>query len=101
MGDSYQGLFCEALVNAADLEADLSGSDSGHPEFRLAFAFAHSSFKRLGAYRLMREYPEIDFAFPMQKMSSRDSARLNVLCGDPAGFEGLQAVFRSEERRVG
>jgi hypothetical protein len=93
MGDSYKGLFSDALVNAADLEADLSGSDSGHPEFRLAFAFAHSSFKRLGAYRLMRKYPDIDFAFTMQKMSSRDSAGLNVLCGDPAGFEGLQAVF--------
>jgi hypothetical protein len=93
MGDSYKGLFSEALVNAADLEADLSGSDSGHPEFRLAFAFAHSSFKRLGAYRLMRKYPDIDFALTMQKMSSRDSASLNVLCGDPTGLEGLQDVF--------
>jgi hypothetical protein len=93
MGDSDKGLFSDGLVNAADLEADLSGSDSGDPEFRLAFAFAHSGFKRLGAYRLMWKYPDIDFAFTMQKMSSRDAAGLNVLSGNPTGFERLQAVL--------
>jgi hypothetical protein len=87
VGDPDQRLLCHVFAYSADLKANLPGPDSGDPKLRLALAFAHSRFQRLGTYRLMRKQPDIDFAFTMQKMSCCNSAGFNVPCGYPATHE--------------
>jgi hypothetical protein len=93
MSDSGQRPFCHLFTYSTYLEANLAGPDSGDPKFRFTFAFAHSCFQGLGAYRLMRKNPYIDLAFTMQKMGRRYTAGFNVLGAYPAAFQGLQAVL--------
>jgi hypothetical protein len=89
MSDPDQCLLGHIFSYSAYFKANLSGPDSGDPKFRIAFTFAHSGFQRLGTYRLMRKYPDIDLAFTMQKVSGCNSACFNVPCGYPAHLQGL------------
>jgi hypothetical protein len=93
MSYSDQCLFGNVLIHSTDFKANLTGPDSGNPEFGFSFAFTHPSLQRLGTYRLVRKYSDIDFSFAMQKMRRRNSTSFNMLGGYPALFQSLQAVF--------
>jgi hypothetical protein len=93
MGNPYKRLFRYIFGYSTYFKTHGAGLYSCNPEIRLALALAHSRFKRLGANRLMREDPDIDFAFTMQEVSRGNSAGLNVTSGYPTCFQGLQTVF--------
>src|SRR3990172_11005152 len=91
VGHPQQRLLCNLFVNAADLETDLARPDPGHPEGRLALTFTHACLQRFATDRPMRENPDIDFAFAMEKMSSSYSPGLDMFALNPTGLESLQA----------
>jgi hypothetical protein len=93
MSNSAQCQFCDVLTYSTDFKANLPWSDSGDPKCGLAFTFAHSRLQRLGAYRLVWKYPEINLSFTMQEMGCRNPTSFNLLGGYPTGFQRLQAVF--------
>jgi hypothetical protein len=93
-----QRLLCHFLTYSADLKANLPRPDSGDPKFRFTFTFAHSRFERLGTYRFMRKYSDIDLAFAVQKVSRCNSAGFNIPCRYPASFQSLQTVFTERHK---
>jgi hypothetical protein len=98
MSDSDQRLLCHVLSHSANLKHNLSGPDPGDPVLGLSLTFAHSRLQRLGTYRLMWKYPDIDFTFTMQKMSCRNTAGFNVPGGYPALLKRLQTIFAKRHK---
>ena len=86
-----EGILGDGFGNASDLEKDKTGTDNGDPELGSSLAFAHSGFRRACRDGLMREDTDPDLALALQRTVDRDTAGLNLLTGDPATLEGLQA----------
>jgi hypothetical protein len=89
VGNSYQRLLGNIFFNTAYLEHYSTRPNSRRPVIRLAFTLAHTSLKRLRAYRLVWEYTDINLAFTMQKVSRRHSTSLYMTTAYPALLQCL------------
>src|SRR4051794_16224602 len=86
-------LLGERLGHAGQLEHHLAGLDDRDPPLGRALAGAHARLGRLLRERLVREEVDPDLAAALDLARHRDTGRLDLAVGDPAGLEGLDAVL--------
>jgi hypothetical protein len=98
MSHPHQCLFGHILLDSADFKHNSARANPRYPEFGLTLAFSHSSLQRLAAYRLVREYPQVYFAFPVQKVSRRHSPGFNMSRAYPTGLQSLQAILTKRHK---
>src|SRR3954470_161862 len=82
----------ERLGHTGELEHDATGLDHGHPVLGRALAGAHAGLGGLLGHRLVGEDVDPDLAAALDVAGHRDTSRLDLAVGDPAGIERLEAV---------
>src|SRR3954454_18439789 len=82
----------ERLGHTRELEHDAAGLDHGHPMPGRAPAGAHAGLGGLLGHRLVGEDVDPDLAAALDVAGHRDTSRLDLAVGDPAGIERLEAV---------
>src|SRR3954470_5751769 len=88
-----QRLLRERLRHAGQLEHHAARLDHTDPPLGRALAGAHARLGRLLRERLVREEVDPDLAAALDLARHRDTSRLDLAVGDPAGLEGLDAVL--------
>src|SRR4051812_40686392 len=93
-------LLRERLRNAGELEHHLAGLDDRDPPLGRALAGAHARLGRLLREALVREHVDPDLAATLDLARHRDTSRLDLAIGDPAGVEGLEPVVAELDGRL-
>src|SRR5689334_9447544 len=85
-------LLRERLGHAGELEHHSARLDHTNPPFGRALARAHARLGRLLREALVGEDVDPDLAAALDLARHRDTSRLDLAVGDPAGVEGLEPV---------
>ena len=93
MRNPDQGLLCHVFRHTADLKANLSRTHACCPEVCFTLSLSHTRFQGFRTDGLVRENPDIDLSFTMQKVRGCHATRLNVATANPTGFQRLQTIF--------
>jgi hypothetical protein len=84
-----QRKFGDLLIHPADFKHHRSGFDAGYPAFDFGFTLTHSGFERFGRIGMIGKYPDVHFAFAMQKVCGGYTTGFNLPAGNPAAFHSL------------
>src|SRR3954467_4283607 len=93
-------LLGERLRHAGELEHHAARLDHADPALGRALARAHASLGRLLREALVRADVDPDLAATLDLASHRDTSRLDLAIGDPAGVEGLEPVVTELDGRL-
>ena len=96
-GGETAGLAGGGLVHAGNFKKHMAGKDDGHPEFRGAFAFAHSDFRRALGDGLVGKDAAENLALALQIAGDGDAAGFDVDVLDPATLKGLESELAEVE----
>jgi hypothetical protein len=92
-----QRKFGDLLIHPADFKHHRSGFDAGYPAFDFGFTLTHTGFERFGRIGMVGKYPDVHFAFAMQKVCGGYTTGFNLPAGNPAAFHSLQAVLSESD----
>src|SRR5207247_151609 len=91
-------LLRETLVDARDLEEDLSGTDDRDPVVGRALTGAHPDLGRLLRDRLVREHADPDLSTTLEVVDDRAPRRLDLPRAHPARLLRLKGVVAERDR---